>query len=237
MANNFLTTDLISNVTLAQFVNTNPFLNTASRGVEGDFKMASYRIGNSVDIRKQNHFLVGDGQVANVQDVIEDFETLTINHQYHTAIKYTSQDLTLSIDRFRERYIDPAVLHIVNKMEIDLAARAATDLNFYEGTAGTPINSFAAVDGAGAKLLEMAVDLSSNSYCALSVRDGAALKASLVNFFNKTLNEDISQRSMLGRLSYFDMFQSQNIYRQTAGAPGAGPITTTSAVEIGRAHV
>lgn len=233
MANNFLTTDLISNVTLAEFVNNNPFIHTASRGLEGDFEMSSYRIGDSVNIRKQNHFNVNDGQVAVIQSVIEDFETLTIDHQYNVTIEYTSRDLTLKIDRFKERYIDPAIQHLVNKMEFDLAIQASQELNFFEGTAGTPINSFAAFDVAGTKLLEQGVNLSDKAYGALSVRDGGALKSSLQNAFNPTLNEEISLHSALGRLSYFDVFQSQNIARQVAGAPGAGPITTTAIVASG----
>jgi hypothetical protein len=234
MANNFLTTDLISNYTLAEFVNNNPFLQTASRNVQADFQMADYRIGDTVNIRRVNRFLVGDGQVGQVQDVLEQSEQLTINHQYNVLIQYSSKDLTLAIDDFNERYIQPAVLHMINKMEFDIAIQAARNLNFFEGTAGTPINSFGALDAANSKLMEMGVPmLGTDSYCALSVRDGGALKNSLANFFNPILNENITQNSVLGRLSVFDMFQSQNIFRQISGTPGAGPITTTAIVTSG----
>ena len=108
MANTFLTTDLISNVTLAKFVNNNSMLMTASRGLEGDFRNNTYKIGDTVNIRKQNHYTVNDGRVAQLQDVIEDSEPLVINHQYNTAIEYSSKDLTLDMDQFSKRYIDPA---------------------------------------------------------------------------------------------------------------------------------
>lgn len=233
MANTVLTTDLISNYTLAKFVNENPFIHTCSRATESDFQMASYKIGDSVNIRRQNRFLVGDGQVATRQNYIETSETLTIEHQSHVLIEFASKDLTLNLDRFGERFVDPAVRAIVNDMEVKIAQQAALQLNFFEGTAGTPINSFGAVDSAMAKLSEMAVPMDADAYCALSVRDGAALKNSLANFFNPTLNEEITQRSALGRLSVFDMFQSQNIYRQVAGTPGAGPITVSANVASG----
>ena len=233
MANTILTTDLISNYTLAKFVNENPFVHTASRATESDFQMASYKIGDTVNIRRQNRFLVGDGQVATRQNYVETTELLTIDHQFHILIEFSSKDLTLSLDRFGERFVDPAVRHIINKMEVALSQQAAQRLNFFEGTAGTPISSFGSVDAAMAKLLEMAVPLDQDAYCALGVRDGASLKNSLSNFFNPTLNEDITQYSALGRLSCFDMFQSQNIYRQQAGNPGAGPITVSSTITSG----
>ena len=233
MANTILTTDLISNYTLAKFVNVNPFVHTASRAVESDFQMTSYKIGETVNIRRQNRFIVGDGQVATGQSYVETTEALTINHQFHTLINFNSKDLTLSLDRFGERYVDPAIRSIVSKMEVAIAQQAATLLNFYEGTAGTPINSFGSVDSAMAKLTEMAVPLDQDAYCALSVRDGASLKNALANFFNPTLNEEITQYSALGRLSVFDMFQSPNIYRQVSGTPGAGPITVSSTVTSG----
>lgn len=233
MANTILTTDLISNYTLAKFVNENPFVHTASRATESDFQMSTYKIGDTVNIRRQNRFLVGDGQVATKQSYVETTEQLTIDHQFHVLIEFASKDLTLSLDRFGERFVDPAVRHIINKMEVEIARQAALRLNFFEGTAGTPISSFGAVDAAMAKLLEMAVPLDQNAYCALGVRDGASLKNALANFFNPTLNEDITQYSALGRLSVFDMFQSQNIIRQTAGTPGAGPITVSANVTSG----
>lgn len=227
MANTFSTTELVSNVALAKFVNNNTMVMTANRGYEGDFKMADYKIGDSLNIRKQNHFIVGDGRIGTVQDVIEETETLTVDHQFHTLIEYSSKDLTLDIDngleRFAERYIDPAIQEIVHKMEVQLALDAINELNFATGTPGTPVNTFAAVDLTGAKMLEQGMPMKPNAYMALSVRDASALKSSLQNSFNDTLNDDISFYSKLGRLSYFDMFQNQAIQRHTTGSLAGSP--------------
>lgn len=234
MANTFLTTDLISNYTLLEFVNETPFLRTASRATQADFQMASYKIGDTVNIRRRNRFFANDGQVGTVQQVQEQSEVLTINHQYNAIMQYTSKDLTLSIDDFSDRYIRPAIQAIINQMEFDIAAQAAQNLNFYVGTAGSPLASFGAVDAANAKMRSMGVPMmGKDSYCATSLQDAASLRNALANFFNPTLNEDITQYAALGRLGVFDMFESQNIYRQVAGAPGAGPITVSADVTSG----
>ena len=53
---------------------------------------------------------------------------------------------------------------------------------------------------------------------AITVRDGSALKSALLNNFTPVFNEDIVRTSAIGHLSYFDVFQSQNIAYHTAGA-------------------
>ena len=228
MANTFQTTELVANLALAKFVNNNSLVMTANRGYEGDFKMQDYRIGDSLNIRTQNRFVVGDGRIGQPQDVIETVETLTIDHQYHTLIEYNSKELTLDIDtgmdRFSERYIDPAIQEIVHRMEVDIALQAINELNFLVGTPGSPINSFQAVDSVGVKMLEQAMPILRNAYYALGVRDASALKSSLQNAFNDTLNEDISFESRLGHLSYFDIFQNQAIPRHTAGSALGAPV-------------
>jgi hypothetical protein len=120
-------------------------------------------------------------------------------------------------------FIQPAIQNIVSKMEEDISAAAEQELNFYAGTAGTPINSFTAVDTAGAKLLEQGVNISSDAYLAMTVRDGSSLKGALLNNFTPVFNEDIVRQSAIGHLSYFDIYQSQNIVRHVAGA---GPTLT-----------
>jgi len=103
-------------------------------------------------------------------------------------------------------------------MERDISASAEQELYFFTGTAGTPINSYTTVDLAGAKLMEQSVNISSDAYVAMTVRDGSSLKGALLNQFTPLLNEEIVRQSAIGHLSYFDVFQSQNLVRHIAGA-------------------
>lgn len=221
MPNQFITTQLVSNTALAMFANNSPFVMTASRIYQDDFMSSGYKIGDTLQVRRQNNFIVGDGSVATPQDVIETVENITVAHQYHALISYTIQDLTLRIEDFSRIFIQPAIQNIISQMERDIGAQAEQKLNFFTGTAGTPINSFTTVDLAGAKLLEQGVNISSDAYLAMTVRDGSSLKGALLNNFTPVFNEEIVRQSAIGHLSYFDMFQSQNIVTHTAGA---GPL-------------
>lgn len=218
MPNQLITTDLVSNTALAMFANNAPFVMTASRIYQDDFVSAGYKIGDTLQVRRQNHFIIGDGSVAAPQSIIETVETIVIAHQYHALIAYTIQDLSLRIEDFSRLFIAPAIQEIITQMEKDIGSAAEQQLNFFTGTAGTPINSFTTVDTAGAKLLEQGVNIASDAYLAMTVRDGSSLKGALLNNFTPVFNEDIVRSSAIGHLSYFDIFQSQNIKYHTAGA-------------------
>ena len=218
MANQFITTQLVSNTALAMFANNAPFVMTASRIYQDDFTSSGYKIGDTLQVRRQNNFIVGDGATATPQDIIETVENVTVAHQYHALIAYTVQDLTLRIEDFSRLFIQPAIQNIISQMERDISASAEQELYFFTGTAGTPINSYTTVDLAGAKLMEQSVNISSDAYVAMTVRDGSSLKGALLNQFTPLLNEEIVRQSAIGHLSYFDVFQSQNLVRHIAGA-------------------
>lgn len=218
MPNQFITTQLVSNTALAMFANNSPFVMTGSRIYQDDFQNSGYKIGDTLQVRRQNNFIVGDGSTAVPQDIIETVENITVAHQYHALIAYTVQDLSLRIEDFSRMFIQPAIQNIVTQMERDICADAEQELYFFQGSAGSPINSFSTVDLAGAKLLEQGVNIASDAYLAMTVRDGSSLKSALLNNFTPVFNEEIVRQSAIGHLSYFDIFQSQNIVKHVAGA-------------------
>lgn len=241
MPNQFITTDLVSNTALAMFANNAPFVMTASRIYQDDFVSSGYKIGDTLQVRRQNHFIVGDGSVATPQSIIETVESIVVAHQYHALIAYTIQDLSLRIEDFSRLFIAPAIQEVITQMEKDIASSAEQELNFFTGTAGVAINSFTTVDTAGAKLLEQGVNIASDAYMAMTVRDGSSLKGALLNNFTPVFNEDIVRSSAIGHLSYFDIFQSQNIKRHVAGAGprlhSSDPLLVNGAVASGNTLV
>ena len=241
MPNQFINTQLVSNTALAMFANNAPFVMTGSRIYQDDFQNSGYKIGDTLQVRRQNNFVIGDGSTAVPQDIIETVENIVVAHQYHALIAYTIQDLSLRIEDFSRMFIQPAIQNIVTQMERDICSAAEQQLNFFSGTAGTPINSFQTVDLAGAKLLEQGVNISSDAYLAMTVRDGSSLKSALLNNFTPVFNEDIVRQSAIGHLSYFDIFQSQNIVKHVAGAGptlyGSDSLTVNGAVSSGNTIV
>ena len=234
MANQIAVTQLVGNTMLAELANNNSLLLTGARTYESDFQMSEYKIGDTLQIRRQNQFTVNDGRVGVLQDVIDRTEPLVIQHQLNVTVEYSSRELTLFVDTgqgpFNERVIRPIIQNISKQAETLIAQAALTQLNFTSGNPTAPINSFGVVDLVYAKMQEQAIQINNDGYMALAPRQASALKNANQNAFNPTLNEDISFASALGHYSVFDMFSNQSIQFHTVGAGAVGAVVATTVV-------
>ena len=79
----------------------------------------SGKIGPSLTIRMPNQYTVRTGSVISVQDTTETSEVLTISTQKGVDANFASQDLTLTIDEFSERYLKPAMSVLASNIEAD----------------------------------------------------------------------------------------------------------------------
>lgn len=232
MANQIAVTQLVGNTMLAEFATNNSLLLTGARTYESDFQMSEYRIGDTLQIRRQNNFLVNDGRVGVLQDVIDRTEPLVINHQLNTLIEYSSRELTLFVDTgqgpFNERVIRPAIQAISKQAEVLIAQAAVSQLNFTSGNPAAPINDFPQVDLVYAKMQEQDIQINNDGYMALAPRQASSLKGGLNNKFNPTLNEDISFASALGHYSVFDIFSNQSVQRHTVGVGAVGAVVAAN---------
>lgn len=95
------------------------FLNSINRQYDNRFAQEGAKKGYSIALRNRNQFTVTDGATMNVQDVAEESQTLTVGTQRHVAMNFTSAALTMVIDEFSARYIEPAVAALVAKVESD----------------------------------------------------------------------------------------------------------------------
>jgi len=95
------------------------FLGAINRQHDDSFAQSGAKIGSDLKIRKPNQFVVTDGAALSTQDVSEDSVTLTVSSQKHVGMHFNTSDLTLTIDDFAERYINPAMAVLAAKVESD----------------------------------------------------------------------------------------------------------------------
>src|SRR5258708_13899801 len=133
MPNQFINTQLVSNTALAMFAVNAPFIMTGSRIYQDDFQNSGYKIGDTLQVRRQNNFVIGDGSTAVPQDIIETVENIVVSHQYHALIAYTIQDLSLRIEDFSRMFIQPAIQNIISQMERDIDSDAELELYLFKG--------------------------------------------------------------------------------------------------------
>ena len=79
----------------------------------------SGKIGPSLTIRMPNQYTVRTGSVLQTQDTVETSQVLTVSTQKGVDTIFSSSDLTLTIDEFSKRYLEPAMSVLATNIEAD----------------------------------------------------------------------------------------------------------------------
>jgi hypothetical protein len=140
MSNSFLSPTVIAKEILRILHNNLTFTKGVNRQYDSSFANSgitvSGKAGPSLRVRKPNRYTVTDGAALVVQDNVEEYVTVSCTTQEHVGMKFTSADLTLTIDDFSERYLKPASLALAAKIDRDGLALYKTVYNSV-GTPGT----------------------------------------------------------------------------------------------------
>ena len=97
----------------------------------------SGKIGPSLTIRMPNQYTVRTGAVLQVQDTVETSQVLTVSTQKGVDTIFSSQDLTLTIDEFSKRYLQPAMAVLATNIEADALSMIKDVYNAVDDNAAT----------------------------------------------------------------------------------------------------
>jgi len=225
MANTILTPTVIAKETLMAFKNAMGFTKGVNRQYSEEFAIKGAKIGTSVTIRKPPRFTVSTGATLVNQDVTEESASLTLNNHKHVAFKFSSQELTLSIDRFRERYLDNAALALANQVDSDGLLMAYQNTANSVGTPGTTPSALLTYLQAQQKLNEMGCAVGSKRTVFLNPGASTSIVDSLKSLFQS--GDKIAQQyeqGMMGEAAGAKWKMSQNIYTHTVGPLGGTPL-------------
>lgn len=183
--------------------------------VHREYKKEFAKVGSTISIRKPVKFLAKDGQTRVNQNVDEATVPFVINKRKHVSWEFNTQDLTLTIEKFSERYIQPAAIALSNIVDSDLCG-LHEDLFFNSGAAGTTQSTFAGFADPAKVMNDVAVPMDKRNLVldptsALAVSTfQTALNAP--NMVNQTVR---SQK--MGDVYGMSTFMDQNIKKHTAG--------------------
>jgi hypothetical protein len=216
-SNALLTPSLITKETLPIMVNNLVAANKVNRQFENQF----VKIGSSLTIRKPNQFVVTNGPGLSVQQISEPSTSITISYQQHVDFQFNSQELTLTIEEFRERYLLPAGEQLANSLDQTVLANTPQVFNEV-GTPGTLPNSFASIASVGQRMDEGAVP-QANRTLILNPAAYWSMANGLVNLYVQSVAEP-ALKGFLANIANFEIYMDQNTYTQTVGAYGGTPV-------------
>ncbi len=143
-----------------------------------------------------------------------------ISNRKHVGWGFLSQDLTLTIQDYSERYVEPAAIVLGNGVDTRLCTAASQGFFWSAGTPGVTPSSFSAIGNVAIKLDDAAVP--DDRYRRLVLNPDArwSLADALKGIFQGDMAEDFVRGGRLGRIGNLQIFQDQNIRRHTVGAIG-----------------
>lgn len=125
MANTSLTIDMITAEALRVLHQKCNFVKSINRQYDDSYAKSGAKIGSELRIRLPNQFTVRTGAVAAIQGVTEQSTTLTMATQKGVDMDFSSAELTQSIDKFSDRYIQPAMSVLAASIESDVITTVA----------------------------------------------------------------------------------------------------------------
>ncbi len=100
------------------------FIGSINRQYDDSFAKTGAKIGSDLKIRLPNEYTVRTGATLTTQDTSELSTTLTVSTQKGVDMTFTTQELTMSLDDFSERIIEPAMAVLAATMEADAFSMA-----------------------------------------------------------------------------------------------------------------
>jgi len=210
------------------------FVGNIDRQYDSQFAQDGAKIGTALRIRKPARYTVTDGATFSAQDSAEEEVTLNVTSQKHVGMEFTSADLTMKIDDFRDRFIEPAMAVLAAKVEAD-ALNMISDCNNQVGTPGTSPTFKTLLQARKSLVDELAPG--SERCLILNTTDSVELVDSLKGLFQDSTQISKQYREgMLGRTAGFgDIYENTLLTQASRGAADAnylvnGTVTSGDAV-------
>lgn len=227
MANSLLTDEIITKESLMELKNQLGLAKNVNRQYDDRFAQEGAKKGDTINIRKPSRYEASEGATLVVQDSKDQSVPLQLNYQHHVGMAFSSKDLSLSIDEFRERYIRPAMTTLANKVDhtlySDMYKKVYSAVGVPSATAlPSSLKGFTQAKAKMALLGSPTDDLTA----VVDPLVEASLVEGLKSLFQSS--EQIKQQYEKGVMGYAagaKFVSSANVVKHTIGALGGTPVT------------
>ena len=226
MANTILTPTAVTREALRVLHQKLNFVGNIVREYDDSFAKSGARIGDSLKIRLPNQYVVRTGATLSTQDTTESSVTLQVATQKGVDLNFTSVDLTLSLDDFSKRILDPAMAVLAANIEAD-ALSMYKDVWQSTWNGGSAATYNLALDTR--TILQRALAPSNDRSALMDPRSMAdVVKDTKSLFQDSTSLSKQFKEGYMGRAAGFDWMENTMIPSHTRGASDASYVCNTS---------
>jgi hypothetical protein len=223
--NTLLTINMITAKALAILHQKCNFIGAINRQYDDSFANAGAKIGSTLRIRLPVQYTVSTTPALSLQNTVETQVSLPITNQYHVDFSFSSSELTLSIDDFSARYIEPAIAVLAAQIEATFVGMMWPTVWNQVGTAGAA-QTFKTVLQSRKLLLDNLTPQSKQWLLRINTQDNVDLVDSLKGLFQQS-TQIASQYTdgVMGIAAGYEWAESTHLTTQTRGAEN-GAYTT-----------
>ena len=235
MANNLVTPTWITKETARILVNNLKFAGTVNRDYNPQYVQAGAKVGYTVNARLPQRFLTTKGQALQIQAINDQFVPVTLTDQANVGIAFSSADLTVAVDDYRERYVRPAAEQLANTIDFDGLNRLFVDVWQNVGTPGTVPNSNLTYLQAGALLDDAACPMDGRVACLAPITAATLANANLALFNPQATISEVYRKGQFGndQLGVAEWYKDQNVANYTTGTFTSSTPVVSSANQTG----
>ena len=201
-----LTPTIITKESLMILENNLVAANRVNRKFENQF----VKIGNSLTIRKPNRFTVASGAGLQVQNISEPSVSITISNQNQVAFQFTSQDLTLTVEEFSERYLKPAMAAMANKLDFGVISNFTSISNYVGSPTVNPVSFSSSVQLVGRRMDDNAAP-QDNRTLMLNPNGYWGLAGGQTSLFVMPTAKDALIKGYLATIGNYEVYMDQNM--------------------------
>jgi len=119
MANTILTPTAVTREALMILHQKLNFVGNINRQYDSSYAKSGAKIGNDLKIRLPNQYTVRTGKTLQAQDTTESSVTLSVATQKGVDVNFSTEELTMDLDDFSERILEPAMARLAAEIEYD----------------------------------------------------------------------------------------------------------------------
>ena len=192
------------------------FVGSINRQYDSSFAQSGARIGDSLKVRLPNQYTVRTGATLTTQDTTETSTTLQVATQKGVDLTFSSAELTLSLDDFSARILEPAMAVLAANIEAD-ALNMYKDVYQISDEDGVAVSLKSFLYGRQ-KLNDSLAPQDNNRSAIISTDHSVKLVDALKGLFHDSAAiKEQYKEGIMGRTAGFDFYENTLLVPHTTG--------------------
>jgi hypothetical protein len=206
------------------------FCGNVNRQYDDRFAETGAKIGTSLNIRMPSKYSVRTGASISHQEHVERSTPLTVSSQYGVDVSFTTVELTMELDDFSERIIEPAMAQLAAKIEGDAFQVAYKSVANYTNATTNALMTYKYFQKGQANITNQLAPLSQR-YACLSPDSQVEFNDAVKGLFQSQENIRRQYREgLMGRTGGQDVYENTLVPSHTTGTMAGSPITDGAAL-------